>query len=756
MRYLIALFTLTSLICQAEVKQKFDWKTFMSQHDLIWDEIPLQWNEGAFVGNGQLGMMIYANMEDNRLDFSMGRQDVTDHRGAPNNKTSMGMPETDLLDYSRLDIGRMVLRPQGKIISASIRQHLYDAEIVGVIKTTEGELTFRALTTYDKMLNIIEVSSTEKEEYKWEWKAGNPNSPRYLSNPTRFEDSNYKFNPKPIIKKEGEVSICEQRLLAGGDYATAWQEQKESKSASTLFLSIANEIPAAGQSAKVATSTVKEAISLSLKDIEDTHREWWHNYFQKSFLSIPNTKMESFYWIQIYKMAACSRADGPALDLLDPFMKMTGWPGLWWNLNVQLTYWPFNASNHLDIAQNFITLIDENFDNMLGQKRIAGGKSIGDFAWAMHNYWLYFSYLGDDKAIQDKWVPKAKAIAKTYEKKQITNDNGQIELAPMGSPEYHEFEKFANTNYNLAILRWLLKTLIDNADSPVISDADLKKWQNTLDKLIDYPVNENGLMIGSDQPVDMSHRHYSHLLGLYPLFQLNPDSPEDCALVEKSVKHWHNIEDGKGLVGYSYTGAASLYAAMRDGNNANAVLEEFLSGNIGTATLLPNTFYCEGHGKNPVIETPLSAAASTIEFLLQSWGGKIRVFPATPDKWRDASFQDLRAEGAFLISAQRKTYKTEWVAIESLIGKPCIVKIPDWDDAIQIEGKKTFNITKVNKGEFAINLEAGEKIIIAQSKKTKAVIVPMKHPKEEQNQYGVKTDESLKEIMEYDIPEYSY
>ena len=58
-------------------------------------------------------------------------------------------------------------------------------------------------------------------------------------------------------------------------------------------------------------------------------------------------------------MAACSRADGPALDLNGPYIKVTSWPGLWWNLNVQLTYWPFNTSNHLDIAENYIKLIDD-------------------------------------------------------------------------------------------------------------------------------------------------------------------------------------------------------------------------------------------------------------------------------------------------------------------------------------------------------------------------------------------------------------
>ena len=743
-----------------QIKNKIDWPSFMAQHDLIWEEIPLQWNEGAFTGNGQVGMMIYANMDDNRIDFHMGRQDVTDHRKAPNKKTSMGVKGTGLYDFSRLDIGRMVLRPAGKIQSASIHQDLWNAEVRGTIYTDLGEITFIAYTPYDRMMNIIEVTSTEKKgnvkvDYKSEWIAGNPITPRVYASPTHEKTINYKPNPKPIVKNENGIWTCTQSLLAGGDYATTWTEVKStsSKNKSTLYVAIANEVPMSNVSAKTAIKTVNAAMSIGVNEVKKTHRNWWHNYYKKSFISMPDARMESFYWIQVYKMATCSRADGPALDLMGPFYKNTGWPSLWWNLNVQLTYWPFNTSNHLDIAENFIDLIDTHFDYMIENR---SGGNLGDFAWATHNYWLYFKYKGDDEAIQKKWVPKAIEIFKRYEGKMIRNNNGQIELTAMGSPEYKGFKSYINTNYNLAILRWLLNALIDSNERFNTHSEDIVKWKKTLNDLIDYPVDENGLMIGSDQPVDMSHRHYSHLLALYPLFQLNPDSPKDRELVDKSVVHWHKIEDGKGLVGYSYTGAASLYAALSRGNDANGLLQDFLDGSIGTALLLANTFYMEGHGKNPVIETPLSAASSIMELQLQSWGDKIRVFPAIPDTWKEASFNDLRTQGGFLVSASRQEGKTEWVSIKSLSGKPCVLKVLDWNNAIQISKGDKIKVENIAENEFLIDLKKGETILLAPKKKTTAKLKPIKHSKTEINQYGVKKGESLKEIMEYTVPEYSY
>lgn len=745
---------------QGQVVDKIDWSMFMGQHDLIWEEIPLQWNEGAFTGNGQVGMMIYATMKENRIDFHMGRQDVTDHRKAPNKKTSMGVEGANLYDYSRLDVGRMALFPVGKILSASIRQDLWNAEVRGTIYTDLGEITFRAFTPYHRMMNIVEVHSTEKKNnkiaaYKWKWLAGNPITPRVYAKPDHQDTKNYKLNPKPIVKTENGISTCTQSLLAGGDYATAWAEEtnKSVKNKSTLFVAVANEVPAVNISAKVAIQTIKDAMASPSANLEIEHRNWWHNYYKKSFITMPDARMEAFYWIQIYKMAASSRAGGPALDLMGPFFKNTGWPSLWWNLNIQLTYWPFNTSNHLDIAENFITLIDDHFDFMIKHR---SGANLGDFAWATHNYWLYFKYKGDDDAIQKKWVPKAIEILKIYESKMQRNDVGKIELKPMGSPEYLGFKSFPNTNYNLAILRWLLNALIESNERNNTASAEIKKWKQILNDLIEYPIDENGLMIGSNQPVDMSHRHYSHLLALYPLFQLNPDAPKDRELVDKSVVHWHKIENGRKLVGYSYTGAASLYAALGKGNDANGLLKSFLDGEIGTALLLPNTFYMEGNGKNPVIETPLSAAASIMELQLQSWGDKIRVFPAIPDVWKEASFQDLRTQGGFLVSANRQEGETQWVLIKSLSGNPCVLKVLDWENAYQISKGKQNKIVKIAENEFSIDLKKGDSILLSNNKEIKATIEPIYHVKTEVNQYGVKKGMNFKEYMEYPVSEFKY
>jgi len=732
-----------------------NWPAFVSQHNLVWEEMPLQWNEGAFTGNGHIGMMVYVSQRDSGIVFHVGRTDVTDHRKAPDKKTSIGVSGTNVMyDFCRLEIGKMLLKPFGKILSGKIKQDIWNAEISGSFTTTAGTIQFKAFVPYQQNVQIIEVTSTEKAgtssaAYQWRFLPGNPSSPRALVFPGNPESKTYVTNPAPMVMVHSGFNISKQTLLAGGDYATAWNEMVAvNGKQSTLYLSIANEVPVDNKSVPVAIQTIANAQKQSLNSIKTAHRNWWHRFYQQSFLSIPDARVEAFYWIQLYKMATCSRPDGPAVDLFGPYYKTSQWPGMWWNLNIQLTYFPVYTSNHLALGENMVSIVDENFEVLLN--RFCGPK-LGNLCWTMHNYWKQYAYAGNWKAIQEKWMPKALQIFACYQKMMVTDSLGNIQLVAMESPEYKDFEKFPNTNYNLATLRWLLYTLIETSHRAGMHASEIQQWKLILAKLISYPTDKNGLMIGSNQPVEMSHRHYSHLLALYPLFQLHPDVKADSILVDKSVDHWHKIESGKSLAGYSYTGAASLYAALGRGDDANKNLQQFLTGSTGISQFHANTFYTESGGKNPVIETPLSGAASVLEMLLQSWGGKIWVFPAIPTEWKDACFNDLRAEGGYLISAALKNKQLDWLMVKSLTGEPFTIKAMY---AGQLQPFKTSNkyaVKYLGNGEMAIQLEAGESILLVRSKNVQPMLEAVKHNNDLIHPFGVKKGKQLSENQDWPV-----
>jgi hypothetical protein len=173
---------------------------------------------------------------------------------------------------------------------------------------------------------------------------------------------------------------------------------------------------------------------------------------------------------------------------------------------------------------------------------------------------------------------------------------------------------------------------------------------------------------------------------------------DNIDLMKKSIAHWHSFD--KALQGYSFTGGASMFAKMGDGNQAYDYMKTFM-----TDFLRANTMYLEA---GPVIETPLSAVTSINEMLIQSWGDTIRVFPAISDDWQHVSFENLRAEGAFLVSAQMKDGDLQFVKILSEAGGKLQLKIP--------ESRKNF----VYQGEtlksnfLSMDTQAGQEIIIHQ------------------------------------------
>jgi hypothetical protein len=86
----------------------------------------------------------------------------------------------------------------------------------------------------------------------------------------------------------------------------------------------------------------------------------------------------------------------------------------------------------------------------------------------------------------------------------------------------------------------------------------------------------------------------------------------------------------------------------------------------------PNGYIYYGGGG---VETPSIIPATVDEMLLQSFTGELRLFPTWPVK-HDASFTNLRAYGAFLVSSSMKSGEIQDIAIYSERGRRCSLKNP--------------------------------------------------------------------------------
>ena len=242
--------------------------------------------------------------------------------------------------------------------------------------------------------------------------------------------------------------------------------------------------------------------------------------------------------------------------------------------------------------------------------------------------------------------------------------------------------KGRDSAFDLALVRYLFTTLIAAAQDLELGAEETASYGQALENLAPLPVDEHGIQVYAGVPLERSHRHFSHLMAIHPLGYVNVEGDAgDRDLIERSLAHLRHIGTGH-WSGWSFPWAALIACRARRTNMAHSMLRFYTD-----QVILPNTlqvsvdwrqtgFYTAEHGFINTLEAGTGAAAAIMEMLLQSWGGKIRVFPCVPDAWPAASFATLRAEGAFLVSASYRDGAVEWVHITSEVGHDCAVHNP--------------------------------------------------------------------------------
>jgi alpha-L-fucosidase 2 len=673
-----------SASAQTDGSGHLDWPGFLAGSDLIWRNLPKTWYDGPFLGNGFLGSGIYAEPGRNAIRFNVQHSQVQDHR-----------PEFgSLFGLARLPIGYFTLEPVGTITAIDWRLDLWNAELRGTLTTSAGSLSLRAIVHSVRSVLAVEITPTAGErDFRWVFHPATAVSPRTDPVFGKPPPEGYLPNPPAELHTSGDTTLAVQSLLAGGEHVTAWRETSRG-STRTLYTAVAWSHPERSAGAKAM-----RAVRLvgPLWELAQDHQYWWHTYYQQSFLSISDSRLQSFYWIQLYKVASAARKDAPVMATSGPWLEPTPWPATWWNLNVQLEYWLIHASNHLDLdavtyaldrfRTNLNTQIAPEYrDGSYGIPRttdmtllngggtgtsgfpvgVPGKESptpeVGNLTWALHNVWLSYRHTMDERILRNVLFPLLRGAINYYLRFLAPGADGKLHLPFTFSPEYGV--NAPDCTYDLALIRWGCATLLDSARTLHISDPLAARWREVLDTLVPYQVDANGYMIGAGVPFAKSHRHYSHLLQIYPLYEITWEQPENRALIEKSLDHWVTFEGA--LQGYTFTGAASISAQMQRGDKAAGYLGELLRRFIQ-----PNTMYKES---GPVIETPLSAAQSVHDMVCQSWGGVLRLFPAVPASWPDVTVHNFRTQGAFLLSASRQAGQTRWLKVTSEAGAPCVLR----------------------------------------------------------------------------------
>lgn len=710
-----------------------DWPVFMAGNDMKWSTLPKHWQEAPHFGNAMLGTMLYQNGGDIRLQLF--RADVQDHRDDSHGWVAYSRP--------RLGVGSLNLKPVGKLTSCTWRKDLWDAELTGTITTDKGALVIRHFVHAQDMVIVTEITPQGEETgAQWSWspvaakttRSGYPTKPEEIPGFARQYGPQYtaetlKLNePNPTGRQETKdgVELWRQDLLAGGGTVTAWKELRDASGKRTLLTTVEHSYPD-NTAAEKALASLRKASTTPADARDKSHREWWHDYYRRSYVRIPDAALERLYWQTIYRYGCTSRLGRSYVDC----------PGIWfqggnWNYtttdwNIQAAHWAVCTANRLDQGLELFERFHSRREELVKAVRpvewqkdsaylpieVAGdmighreqdmrwANMTGNLPWALNNAWSFYRYSMDDAMLREKLFPLLRRSINFYLHMLTEGPDGKLHLPPTISPESGTHK---DCNFDLALLKWGCHTLLNSCRRLKIDDPLIPRWEEVLKRTADFPSDQNGYMLGSNKTSSTEHRHGSHLLMLYPLHLVNIDQPATLDLAKKSYLRFDAIP---GLPAMVQAHAGPIGASLGMGD---AVLSGLLRQ---AANLHPNGMWYTP----PCLESSLTVANTIQDMLLQSWcdpadrtqTGLIRVFPALPGEWKDVEFHDLCTEGAFLVSAKRSAGRTTQVLVKSLAGEPCRIRTDMGD---KLRTTPAVPLRTLGNGVVELGLKKGESVLL--------------------------------------------
>ncbi|MBP7051301.1 MAG: glycoside hydrolase N-terminal domain-containing protein [Phycisphaerae bacterium] len=479
-----------------------------------------------------------------------------------------------------------------------------------------------------------------------------------------------------------------------------------------------------------------------------THRQWWTCYWDRASISVPNPVIERQWYLETYKFGSAARAGTPPITLQGPWtaddMKIPPWKGDYHHdLNTQLSYWPAYSGNRLDGASGYVNWLWETRDNArewtkrffdlpglnvpmtadLEQNQIGGWHqythSATTSAWLAHHFWLQWRYGMDRRFLRERVYPWFRDTSIFLEAVTEKGPDGKRTLPLSSSPEINDNRLDAwfpsITNYDLALIRWTFERTAELAGL-LGKKQDAEHWRGVLSEMPDLATDPNSskLLVAKDYPLQASHRHFSHLMAIHPLGTIRWENGErDRAIIRASLAELDE-KGSKQWCGYSFSWLANLAARARDGEKAERALEIF-----SRAFCLRNGFHCNGDQTGTgysdfryrpfTLEGNFAASAGVQEMLLQSYSGTIRLFPAVPASWRDASFRGLRAEGAFVVSAIRKDGLVQSVQITAEAGGLLRLENPFVEKGYSLVGAHPKDV-KARGQELLLDMRRGQQV----------------------------------------------
>ncbi|UKJ08316.1 glycosyl hydrolase family 95 catalytic domain-containing protein [Solitalea lacus] len=494
-----------------------------------------------------------------------------------------------------------------------------------------------------------------------------------------------------------------------------------------------------GDCLRTVCQYVQQITLQEIKEIQTGHVKWWHRFWNESYVDIADSVIEHQYYRSQYNMASCSRDSKFPPGIFGTWItkETPAWNGDYHlNYNYSAPFYALHSSNHLqqllpyeaplldfmERGRYYSTYMTDVPDGVLYPvgigplgiettrvKEPTGGRGAAveeeglflgqksNAAYCVTNLSMTF-YRTHDAEYAKRVYPFIRSVAVFWQHYlQKENDryiilNDAIHEGTIGT---------MNPILSLGLVPMVFSTAIDmsillNTDKDLRSDWQFK--MNHVAKFSTQIRNGKTVFRYSERGTDWWPDNTLGIQHIYPagLIGLESDSTT-LQIAKNTIDELHRWKD--------FNGTNSFYpAAVRVGYNADSILANIHNYSL---RIYPNGF----QKNNPHGIENCSTVPNTInEMLCMSNQQVLRVFKVWPHKI-NASFSNIRSEGAFLVSSTLKDQSVQFVKIISEKGRVCILENP-WPDKVLLVKSNKRRTQQLNGERIQLPTLPGETLTI--------------------------------------------
>jgi hypothetical protein len=503
---------------------------------------------------------------------------------------------------------------------------------------------------------------------------------------------------------------------------------------------------------EMADTEVVRISSIPAHELQRASAQSWGTFWSKSAVEFQDRELERIWYHNQYFLACCLREGKVAPGLFGNWSSGrigTAWHGDYhMNYNTQQVWWGVFSSNHAEQHLPYVELCEKL--TVLGEAYAKDkfglpgafffhsaypvpskvnpypvppwGYEVCETPWTVQSLWWHYLYM-QDREYLERAYPMLRAACRFLAAYVKQGGDGRYHIIPTVSPENWGFTVDMRLNkdciIDLALSQFVLKATAEAARILGVDADERARWREIGTHMAAYPTVDGPYgEVWLDVPGAPAEWIYNVPVTLAPVFpgeQVGLESSADQLAIARRSAQTVRLEGGNDLVyqpliraRLGMLDAAWFKQEVRYSRLPNGIANDRVRQSGGRYGEMTDFDFMMRMG---VWTENLSLPAVLNECLLQSYSGVMRLFPNTTNLG-PARFRDLRAAGAFLVSAEWDGKAVAGVHILSEKGATLRLSNPWGDSAVRVTPE-----AKVERqaGVLSIRTRAGGRYAIEQA-----------------------------------------